>query len=181
VAPADRRLTDVTKGLPFPDGRFAGIFTEHCIEHLPLDAVHALFRECHRVLAPGGTIRIIVPDGELYLRRYLDLAQHQASPPIPYAEEDSFDGLYTPIMSVNRIFSGSGHRFIQDFETLQLLLTRNGFEDVTRESFGTGRDRTLLRPESMWPRNTRASPVSQRSPRRFGAHRRAQARRQRPR
>ena len=48
--------------LPFEDGSFTFIFSEHFFEHLPLALAIELFRECHRVLRIGGIIRTVVPD-----------------------------------------------------------------------------------------------------------------------
>lgn len=47
-------------------------------------------------------------------------------------------------MSVNRIFTGSGHKFIYDFETLKKLLELNKFKNVQRLTFGKGQDQNLL-------------------------------------
>ena len=61
---------DVKQGIPFPKSSMKGIFVEHCLEHFSLPVAFALLNECLRVLAPGGRLRIIVPDAELYLERY---------------------------------------------------------------------------------------------------------------
>ena len=47
-------------GLPFPDGSIESIITHHCLEHIG-DGFVNLMDECHRVLVPGGVMRIIVP------------------------------------------------------------------------------------------------------------------------
>jgi predicted SAM-dependent methyltransferase len=129
---------DVTRGLPFAAEFVRGIFTEHCVEHITYNDFVNLAREFHRVLLPGGTARIIVPDGELYVRQYLE------GGPIPYGQDDMVSGIYTPFMSVNRIFYEHGHRFIYDFETLHAILTRIGFRNVERSAFRQGRDPRLL-------------------------------------
>src|SRR5262249_4753996 len=48
--------------LPFRDGSMSIIYSAHLIEHLPPATLATLLRECHRVLAPGGRIRIECPD-----------------------------------------------------------------------------------------------------------------------
>jgi predicted SAM-dependent methyltransferase len=135
---------DATHGLPFADSSFKGVYSEHCIEHLELRQADVVFGEILRVLRPGGTLRIIVPDLELYARRYLALHDGQHSESLPYSELDAVDGLYTPAMSVSRIYKDWGHRFIYDFQTLEALLDRHGFADITRESYRSGRDATML-------------------------------------
>jgi predicted SAM-dependent methyltransferase len=135
---------DVTKGLPLPNESVRGVFTEHCLEHLPFMAVDGVLADCWRVLKPGGTIRVIVPDGELYLRRYCGSLAGETTSSLPYADGDRYQGLYSPMMSVNRIFRSHGHQFIYDFDTLRQLLLKNGFIDVQKEQCGSGRDRELL-------------------------------------
>ena len=59
AAPADVR-GDVGR-LPFRNGSFEEIKAHHILEHIEKrDHVRAL-NECHRVLAPGGTIEVEVP------------------------------------------------------------------------------------------------------------------------
>jgi hypothetical protein len=52
---------DITKPLPWPDNSAAFILAEHVMEHVPLTSATDFLRECHRVLKPGGTVRIAVP------------------------------------------------------------------------------------------------------------------------
>jgi SAM-dependent methyltransferase len=51
--------------LDFRDGEFDFIFSEHFFEHLSLPDALALFKECSRVLKPGGVVRTSVPDADL--------------------------------------------------------------------------------------------------------------------
>jgi SAM-dependent methyltransferase len=129
---------DLRKPLPVASGVVRGVFSEHCLEHLDIKDARLVLRELYRVMAPGAVLRVSVPDGETYIRSYVDGA------PMPYAEADGLDAGYTPIMSINRIFYGSHHRFIYDFSTLALLLADSGFSQVTRVAFRQGRDETLL-------------------------------------
>jgi predicted SAM-dependent methyltransferase len=134
---------DITKGLPFADGRMLGIFTEHCLEHFPLSTAAKIMRNCLRILAPGGRIRIVVPDAERYISGY---AMRDV---MPYGGLTSFEGIMSPILDVNRVFyqdreSPFGHWFIYDFAFLRDLLHKIGFENVDRVSFGVGNDPVLL-------------------------------------
>jgi predicted SAM-dependent methyltransferase len=129
---------DITRGLPFTEEFVGGIFTEHCVEHITYKNFLKLASEFHRVLISGCTVRIIVPDGELYARHYL---QKEA---MPYEQDDMLSEIYTPFMSVNRIFYNHGHRFIYDFETLHAILARTGFRTIERSAFRQGRDPRLL-------------------------------------
>ena len=52
------RSMDITKGLGFPDGSFDIVYHSHLLEHLPPEEAPAFLRECARVLAPNGVLRI---------------------------------------------------------------------------------------------------------------------------
>jgi predicted SAM-dependent methyltransferase len=135
---------DVTKGIPLPSASMRGIYSEHCVEHLELDQADALFAEMFRLLAPGGTLRVIVPDGELYARRYVEHIDGTGNEPFPHEDVDGIHGIRTPMMSVNRIFTQWGHRFIYDYETLEKLLAYHGFVEIRRQSFRAGHDPAML-------------------------------------
>ena len=53
---------DATKRYPFPDGSFQYVFSEHVIEYVPWEAGVAMLKECYRVLAPGGKLRVVTPN-----------------------------------------------------------------------------------------------------------------------
>lgn len=64
VAPADH--------LEFPDNSVDVITTSHMIEHLTPREFRRALREWHRVLKPGGVLRITCPNFELYVREWLE-------------------------------------------------------------------------------------------------------------
>jgi predicted SAM-dependent methyltransferase len=130
---------DVTKRLPWQDGTMKGVFTEHCLEHIPFDACAFAITEFRRILQPGASVRIVVPDGELYIDLYRK-AKAGESIEFPYQAPREV----TPMMCVNRIFQEFTHVFIYDADTLGLLLRRAGFVDIKRETYLHGRDATLL-------------------------------------
>lgn len=140
---------DIALGLPFANGSMQGIFTEHCLEHFTLPKAVDILRECRRVLMPGGRLRIVVPDGELYLDIYHRQMAGDLSSLFPFEAQEVFDGMYAPILSVNRVFyqdrnSPYGHRFIYDFRFIEQLLRHCGFAAVVRRSFRDGGDPALL-------------------------------------
>jgi hypothetical protein len=68
---ASIRRGDVTGPLPFADCTFEAIYHSHLLEHLRRELALPFLRECHRVLRPGGVLRIAVPDLEAIVRLYL--------------------------------------------------------------------------------------------------------------
>lgn len=129
---------DITKGLPISSNLASGIFSEHCLEHISFADCLAVTKEFYRIMKFGAALRIVVPDGELYARKYL------AGEPMPYAAAHEECGLYSPFMSVNQIFYNHGHRFIYDFATMAKVLEEAGFRQIEKHSFRQGGDPLLL-------------------------------------
>ena len=48
--------------LPFKDNTIKGVYSSHCLEHLTADEVVKILQEAHRVIKPGGIIRITLPN-----------------------------------------------------------------------------------------------------------------------
>lgn len=52
----------VADGIPFTDGHLDVIVANHFLCALPTEQVPPVLAECRRVLAPGGVLRVLVPD-----------------------------------------------------------------------------------------------------------------------
>ena len=136
----------VKRAYPFPENRFRGIYTEHCLEHIGLDDLKKNLAEFYRLLKPGGRVRIVVPDGELYLDLYQKQKQGE-NVKMPYQEF-----YVSPMARINGLFRNHGHQFIHDFETFRILLAEVGFKDIAKCSFMQGVEPILLK-DSEYRRN----------------------------
>jgi predicted SAM-dependent methyltransferase len=65
-------VRDLSKPLPFPDNSVSAIYASHVLEHLYRSQALALLSECKRVLKPGGTLRLVVPDLHAMIGEYLN-------------------------------------------------------------------------------------------------------------
>ena len=129
---------DATEPWPFEDGATEAINSEHVVEHLERPLAPVFFAEAFRVLRPGGVIRTSTPDLRGIAEAYLaaepgTLAAHRAH---GYEARNHADLL-------NNYLQMHGHRHVYDFETLALLLTGAGFEQVERTEFGSSRHALL--------------------------------------
>lgn len=152
-APGVSLVRDCRTRLPLASASARGIFTEHFLEHLDYyDEAPKFLAECRRILQPGGSLRIIVPDGAKYLEAYStgDLATLRHFSPLVAIEPESDVAPFslgrevlpfrTKMEVVNFHFRQSGqHRFSYDFETLARLLEDCGFESVSRSEFRVAR------------------------------------------
>jgi SAM-dependent methyltransferase len=64
------RVHDLRRPFPWPNGSADAIYSSHTLEHLTREQGRRFLRECHRVLRPGGVVRIAVPDVALILQAY---------------------------------------------------------------------------------------------------------------
>lgn len=139
---------DLTRGVPLQDNSLLGVFSEHCLEHITLEECRQVLAEFRRILLSGGTIRLSIPDGGLYLETYAQregiISPGQGEREFPYEQADRASDLYTPIVSVNRIARDSGHQYLYDFSLLKLVLEKAGFIEVERVAYRQGRDAELF-------------------------------------
>lgn len=141
-APGVNCIYDARKRLPFEDNSVRGIFTEHFFEHIDYEEeVPPFLAECHRVLRPGGVIRIIVPDAESYIRAYVAGGWDQIAAIRPLVSDHAdvhFPVRYNTRMElINVVFrQWEEHKFAYDFETLAFILGRARFRNIRRQNFG---------------------------------------------
>lgn len=74
---------DLRRPLPFPAGSFQAVYAAHVLEHLVPAEAGRLLAEVWRLLAPGGIVRIVVPDLEGIARAYLESLERAGSAPSP--------------------------------------------------------------------------------------------------
>ncbi len=70
---------DFLNGIPLKDGTASVVYCAAVLEHIRLSSVPAFLGECHRVLRPGGIIRLAVPDFEQQAKLYLELVSEAAA------------------------------------------------------------------------------------------------------
>lgn len=112
--PKNIKVTDVTKGLPYPRDSVDAIYSSHMLEHIYLDQAQRLLHEFHRVLQPAGICRLALPDGEALARQFVaqvDAGAEDASR--RYNENLHGHPTHTPARVERYLagFSGAVHRW----------------------------------------------------------------------
>lgn len=59
------------RDLPYQNNSITAIYSSHTLEHLYLTDAQQVLRECHRLLAPNGVLRLALPDAEAMAERLL--------------------------------------------------------------------------------------------------------------
>lgn len=128
-------FADLRNPLELRSGSVCHIHCEHVIEHLEYDEAVRFLGECRRVLAEAGTLRLILPDAEKYLRAYaagdcafFEPLQHLGNAVQPLTER---------MAVINQMFRmGGGHRHAWDAAQLRAALIEAGFAAVQNSTLG---------------------------------------------
>ncbi|WP_162254781.1 methyltransferase domain-containing protein [Phycicoccus sp. Root563] len=115
---------DLTARLPFGDSTLSRVYTEHFIEHVSRAKGARFLRECARVLAPGGILRVSTPD----LRRLAE--EYQAGRLDEWSDQGWNPG--TPAQMLNEGMRKWGHQFVYDEPELTEAVLQAGFREVRR-------------------------------------------------
>lgn len=129
---------DVRKRFPFADESLEYVFSEHMIEHLCYDDGIRMLRECHRVLKPGGFIRIETPDLRKIASVYEQPLDEERQEYLQFHARvfKGHDVCASPCIAVNNAMRHWGHRFVYDEETLRHVFSLAGFDSVERVEVG---------------------------------------------
>jgi hypothetical protein len=127
--PRDVRRYDVRQGLRFANGSVRYIYSSHTFEHFTYAESVAIAKDCFRVLALGGVLRIVVPDLERIAREYLADTR-------PLAAQNFISRLGLNHSVQDIVHPGSNHSQMLDGKALVHLLREAGFEQVAVSEFG---------------------------------------------
>ena len=136
--------------LPFADGSATYIFSQYVLEYLTPQEALAVLRDCRRVLAPGGLLRVCQTDVEAIAHKYL------ASKPTTGLEALERTRLFArqaapehTKLSV-RLFRRGGVQQLFDVPSLEWMLGVAGFVDVQRRAIHDGDCPDLDALEAEW-------------------------------
>jgi predicted SAM-dependent methyltransferase len=140
-----RNYMDATSRWPVEDGAASHVYSDNVIEHLPLAAGRAMFAEAHRVLRPGGRIRLVTPDIRRHVQLYLD-GSTSVTGPVGNTYRDLGLVVEYPVDLIRIPIGQFGHHegYLYDLETLQLELERAGFHSVNQVQLGQSDDPVLV-------------------------------------
>lgn len=131
-------VADLSQPLPFPDAHADFLQSEDFIGQLTFAQAREHLRDCHRVLKPGGVLRLLTPDLAVLVDHYQRgdtrvLALWKREVGIPLVTDTLGELMHAAL-------TFAGQKSFYDEQTLRALLEPIGFE-ATRAGFN----------QSAWP------------------------------
>lgn len=133
-------LADLGAELPFRDGCADFMHTEDFIDQLDLEGAARFLRECHRVLKPGGVLRVLTPDVQKLCEMYVNEPEALKALWRDHVGVPLKLGTAAEIVNVGMRFAG--HTFLYDAETFTALARECGFK-AKRVSFNESEHEVL--------------------------------------
>jgi SAM-dependent methyltransferase len=130
--PPDLIVADLRRPpLPFPDNSASVVFSGYALEYLSTVETEKLLAECHRVLAPGGLIRLCQTDIGTIIARYLSRKpDHACAAAVENAAEFLRHSAPEHTKWTVRLFRRGGVQQLFDQASLEYLLKTAGFVDL---------------------------------------------------
>ena len=135
---------DVTDGLPFPDDSCAFLYSEHFLEHIPVQQGVQFLTECRRSLQPGGVVRIGMPCVHDVVRQYYENIWAKQ----PWLEKYGYTWIKTRAEYINIGFRDWGHQWLYDLEELERRLREAGFNRIESAGWGESKHPELAKRET---------------------------------
>lgn len=115
---------DLGHSISFQDKSVDYVYSSHFLEHLFEKQGEQLLKETYRILKPGGTVRVCVPDLTYAIELYRK------------GEKERMLRDYFFVEDMGSFLAR--HKYMYDFELLSKALRAAGFEDITQCSYRKG-------------------------------------------
>lgn len=116
---------DATKGILMQDRSVNVLYSSHMLEHLDREEAGRFLKEARRLLAPGGIIRLLVPDIKKLADQYISAGDAD------FFIESTILGTKSPRSLLERtrllIVGSRNHKWMYDGKSLSKLLGDHGF------------------------------------------------------
>ena len=133
---------DLRLGLPLESCSCSFIYSSHFFEHLEFRHGLKLMTDCYRVLKPGGTFRLVLPDYREIFRAYLQgNAEYYSLIDDRWLGSMRHQNTATVVDYVNyAVYQHGEHKIIYDEDKLILLLQDLGYSSASRTDHKEGLD-----------------------------------------
>ena len=130
-------LWDLRKGIPFPNESVSKIYSSHFFEHLTFKEGQIFLDECLRVLIPGGTFSICVPNARIYIEAYLNDSESLSI--LDRSKFCRYEPAYNNTSKIDYVnytaYMDGLHKYMFDKENLICILKAKGMNNVRIREF----------------------------------------------
>lgn len=149
-------IWDLRNGIPLENNTFDVVYNSHFLEHINRDSAPVILKECYRVLKINGVIRVVVPDLQAIINRYISsflrleegdesaLSHHQQAihelfnqmvrqKPVGTTQQHLLVRLVERFIRGDAADIGELHCWMYDKYSLRTLLSSIGFKYVRAE------------------------------------------------
>ena len=132
-------VADITDKIDLPDNQAELIFSRATMEHLKYSELINCFLENYRLLKENGVVRMVVPDFDIMIQKYLN----KVLPPKDYYKEmrtswHEYERL--PLKTHTDFFVAQAlyhdHYYLHNFDTLSNALSQCGFVNIRKANPG---------------------------------------------
>ncbi|MEQ8879856.1 MAG: methyltransferase domain-containing protein [Cyclobacteriaceae bacterium] len=134
--PKNVLVGDIIKGLPLKENTVDLVYCSHVLEHLPLADFRKALKNTFKVLKPGGTFRLVLPDLEAKAKAYLDNQDPDSS--LIFMDETYLGKEQRPKNLkgfLHEFYRNDRHFWMWDYKSMKKELEDAGFVDVRRAEF----------------------------------------------
>jgi predicted SAM-dependent methyltransferase len=138
--PADL-IWDLRWGIPFGPGSVGEIRSDHFFEHLMIDDLMYIFKECHRVLKSGGKLDFTVPHLDPYIKPYLknDVKTLKSLiSDIPREHKALYNNSFDILFWL--LYRDGAHKSFFDRRSVILKLKNAGFKQISLRNYSKSKD-----------------------------------------
>lgn len=125
ILPGADLILFMERRLPFKDGSLQRIYSEHVLEHVSFETGIRFLRDANRALAPGGVIRIAMPDLDDLIDGYQGDWRR-----FDWVNWPQHAFIRTRAEMINIAFRWWGHKHLYNQEELLRALAEAGFSQV---------------------------------------------------
>ena len=151
VFPDNIKLGDIVKGLPVEDQSCDAVYCSHVLEHLSLADFRTALKNTYRILKPGGTFRLVMPDLEYQIGSYVANSNRKdPDAAIKFMRNTFMAFEERPRGSralLEAIFGNARHLWLWDKASTISELTKVGFKNMRECKFNDSADKMFLQVE----------------------------------
>lgn len=139
---------DLRNGIPADDNSLDLVYHAHMLEHLSyIDGINFI-KECYRVLKPNGTMRILVPDLELWINAYSSKNRFFFEEYRKVLDKDIYVTNASIFMGM---LHNHDHKCGYDFESLSWTVEQAGFKNILRTLYADSTIENIKEIEPLIP------------------------------